>query len=197
MKVFWNKEKKSQEVDSIPVVTLEEPKMSPIEENVPVPSSYEAKPDLGAEEFAEYQRVAKAIGLDTQEALFNERMRHCCAVNGFRIYTASQVDKFLNRKLGVGKWEWMGLRLVDVEHLGGWHTTSSEPHIKFSKKQYGRKIPLPVLLTVQRVLEEVPGAHFYISGIPDVDDDPFLSITCRTGDQFIIERWDEPDFRDI
>jgi hypothetical protein len=189
--MFWKKEKPESSI-----AVAEELKPEPVL-SLDIPSSHEVKPDLSAEEFTEYQRVASAIGLDTQEAIFNERMQHCCAINGFRRYDGVQVENFLHSKLGKGKWEWMGLRICDVEHLGGWVSTTTVPHVPFSRKQYGRKVPLPVLLTVQRVLEEVPDAHFYISGIPGVDDDPFLKVTRQNGNSFIIERWDEPDFREV
>src|SRR5208337_3327674 len=161
----------------------------------PIPKSYEAKLELDGDEFAEYCKAAEAVGLQHSEALFNERIRHCCTANGFRIFNYEQVVEFLDRKLGAA-WEWMGLRDTDVEHLGGWVTAGKPHQVPFSKKQYGRKIPLPVLLTVQRVLEDVPDAHFYVSGIPNVDDDPFLLVTARQSSSFVIERWDEPDFRE-
>ena len=164
--------------------------------SLPIPNAYEVKPDLNVDEFAEYRKVASAIGLTQSESIFNESMRQCMATNGLRQFNTNQVARFLNQKLGKWKWNWMGLRKSDVDHLKGWYQEADGSKVEFGDQQYGRDVPLPVLLTVQRILEEVPDAHFYISGIPGVDDDPFLLVTKQRGSSFIVERWDEPDFRE-
>lgn len=162
-----------------------------------VPQGREVEPDLSADEFAEYRKVAAAIGLEDTGTMFDERMKHCLAANGLSTYEPGDVWRFLNRKLGKGKWQWMVLRQVDVAHLGGWEwEVGGNGVVPFGYEQYGGKVPLPVLLTVQHILADVPDAHFYVSGVPGVDDDPFLLVTNRIGGDFIVERWDEPDFRE-
>jgi hypothetical protein len=53
-----------------------------------------------------------------------------------------------------------------------------------------------VLLTIKAIRDAAPSAHFYVSDeftkerIPD----PFLLVEVA-GEQFVIERWDEPSFR--
>ena len=57
------------------------------------------------------------------------------------------------------------------------------------------RIPIPVMLTIDRIESLYPSARFYISDIRDVKD-PFLAVTVDGADTlFVIERWDDPNFR--
>lgn len=64
---------------------------------------------------------------------------------------------------------------------------------------YNKPIPYPVLLTVKKIADAFPEATFWVSDeakvVPVPVLDPFLGV--RYADKFwIIERWDEPSFRD-
>jgi hypothetical protein len=86
---------------------------------------------------------------------------------------------------------------VDKEHLAGWYSEVDNYKVYFLKEQYRRPIPLPVLLTIEKILTEVPDAHFYISQSADENADPFLNVTGRNCCHFIVERWNEPNYQTI
>lgn len=65
------------------------------------------------------------------------------------------------------------------------------------RELYSKPVPMPVLLTVQRIVEKFPEAKFYVSDKANVQiepRDPFL-LVVHLDQQYIIERWDEPSFR--
>lgn len=63
---------------------------------------------------------------------------------------------------------------------------------------YGKPVPIPVLRTIQRVLEIEPKARFFVSDETSLAErfrDPFLAVQLPGGDELhVIERWDEPSF---
>ena len=89
------------------------------------------------------------------------------------------------------------MRKADVDELSGWimHGTRD---VKFSDQPYRAAVPLPVLLTVEKIQKAVPEVFFYVSA-PKVmagDPDPFLMVTGRGVGVCVVERWDEPGFRE-
>lgn len=173
-----------------PVAVVEPPKVA-----VP-PNIWKPKPELSLDEVSEYAKVASAIGLVTGPIL-EERLEHCLQVNSIDCYSSRGVWDFLDIKLGEGKWVWAGLRQKDCDELpSSWHTSVHRRKVSFSDTPYNRIIPLPVLLTVQKIATEVPEVNFYVSQSADENADPFLLVTTRTIGLFIVERWDEPDFRE-
>lgn len=182
-----------QPADVAAVAVVEQPK------SVPIPKSYEAHPDLNGDELEEYLKVATALGLSSQGAVASERLRHVIKRGNFHIFDRVQVAEYLNEKLGKDQWEWAGLRPCDVEEFSdsNWFSHHGDHRIPFSHRQYSANVPLPVLLTVQRIAEEVPEARFYISNRRENPwADPFLMVTTKNSSSFIIERWDEPSFRE-
>lgn len=61
-------------------------------------------------------------------------------------------------------------------------------------EQYMLAIPSPVLETIERVYDAHPAAAFFISEVKEYPD-PFLMVQLH-GNQFIIEKWDEPAYRE-
>lgn len=59
---------------------------------------------------------------------------------------------------------------------------------------YTQPIPAPVLETIERVHDAFPAAQFGISEVKEYPD-PFLMVSLH-GETFIIERWDEPAYRE-
>lgn len=201
MKLFekWGLSKSLAVAD--PIVAVEERlvESAPTVEPEPLiaiePNRWKAKPEMG-EESDEYMKVAASIGL-VSGPVVTDRLLRCLRDNNIDGYSRQGVADFLDIKLGEGKWVWAGLRPEDCEHLpGSWYCTIGRKNINFTDKPYSRKIPLPVLLTVQTILKEVPNVYFYVSQSADENADPFLLVTSREIGLYIVERWDEPDFRD-
>jgi hypothetical protein len=165
----------------------------------PFPSSGPARePRLDAEEMAEYIRVSAEVGIDCCTDLTREKLLACLREENVHIFDNAQVIAYLDEKLG-NDWEWRGLRTVDVEHLGttgAWHTTGKPREVYFARQPYRGAVPLPVLLTVQKIQRAVPEVYFYVSAPKGNDGDPFLCVTNRWLGSYIIERWDEPNFRE-
>jgi hypothetical protein len=161
-----------------------------------IPARTPVKADLKSEELAEYCAVAERIGVKNS-ALIEERLRRFLEDENIHEFDEWQVVSFLNHKLGKDNWHWRGIRQCDVDELpGSWSMTVHNQKIYFSNKVYGDAIPLPVLLTIEKIQNAVPDVYFYVStaGLPD--EDPFLLVTSRGIGSYIVERWDEPDFRE-
>ncbi len=162
----------------------------------PFPSSHEARtPKLNSEEMEEYIRISSAVGIDCCTDLIREKLLKCLREENIHIFNENQVVAYLDDKLGKD-WEWRGLRTADVEHLSGWHTNSEQRRVDFASEPYRGAVPLPVLLTIQKVQAAVPEVFFYVSAPKDKDGDPFLAVTSRHLSMYIIERWNEPNFRE-
>jgi hypothetical protein len=149
------------------------------------------KPELDGETRDEYLRVAAAIGLTESPAVQAERMRVVLQSENIRCYDDAQVHRFLDHKLGKGKWVWSPLRASDLEHRRGWQDGAG---VRFGSSIYSDKVPLPVLLTIEKIHASCPDAHFYVSS-NQTDEDPFLYVTAGVRG-YIVERWDEPNFRE-
>ena len=160
------------------------------------------KPELdlnfNGDELSEYSRVASAIGFESS-ALLEERLKVFLAENGICVYPIERVVQYLNSKLGKSwferTWCWRPLREKDkdanlfltergrgngcVDNTAGW---------------YRRRVPLPVLFTVEKIHKAFPEVCFYVSDSPK-NCDPFLMVTAMGVDCMAIERWNEPSFR--
>jgi len=151
-------------------------------------------PSMEQAELEEYIKVAKDLGMDLGDGeVFDARLKSFLLKENIRIYESDKVAKYLKEKLPDG-WEFQGFRKQDVEKLKGYTWTTGEDTIKFSNRIYSDKIPFPVLLTIQKILAELPEACFFITA-PIVKGDPFLCVTGTHSRLRFIERWDEPSFR--
>jgi hypothetical protein len=104
-------------------------------------------------------------------------------------------------------WCWRPLRGKDktvrpeVEQGWAYSTPETNDSIWPEATPYDKPLPLPVLLTVKEVSAEFPTARFYVSDEVhsyehrDPVLDPFLLVVVET-ERFIIERWDEPGYRE-
>lgn len=143
-----------------------------IEEYVP------AAPAAGPSE--EYRAKLKAIGAtallskldaDVECASFIEAVK----MRGLRFYRKDNIERYLiaeASKVNAGQWgvEWTPLA------------------------RYTQAIPSPVIDTMIWVKEEFPSATFSISEVKRYPD-PFLMVTLH-GREYIIEKWDEPGYRE-
>lgn len=160
-----------------------------------VPVATAEEPELAADELAEYHRVALTIGFEGNGALFDQRLERFLLENNIHTYHSRDVVPYLDKQLG-NDWVWAGLRPTDTEHLTGWSSEMGGRRVSFGRRTYRGAVPLPVLLTVQTIQQAFPEAHFYVSETAKVNGDPFLMVASRDGGCYIVERWDEPGFRE-
>lgn len=169
-------------------------------EGIPYPKPL---PDLELENEAisAYEGALRSVSSTQTPALISLRLRRAIRDAGLHCYDSNEVVEFLDKKLG-GRWEWMPLRYedkwnVNSRSLGGdLFTETKARNVRISFQIYEGAVPYPVLLTVKTIAKEVQEARFFISGIPRPQGDPFLAVSNGFGDHFIIERWDEPNFRE-
>lgn len=197
MKFPWIKEEPAVAVLDTPLAIPPTDAAVQPKEPAPFPETYAAaKPTLDTPEITEYESLLAEIGIEETPGITLEKLRRCLQDESLPGYNKSQVVAYLDEKLGK-EWEWAGLRQVDVDHLSGWVSHSEgQRDVTFSKRVYQGNVPLPVLLTVQKIQKAVPKVCFYVSSPKVVEGDPFLYVTSRGVAGYIVERWDEPNFRE-
>lgn len=161
---------------------------------VPVPVGIPAVSELEGEHYDQYVAVATKIGFSTNPAMTNQILRHKCASLGLRIYNSDEVGKYLDDQFKEVPWGWKPLRDVDVNKL---ESTHKHLNGRIQLNKYQGAVPLPVLLTVEALLEVAPNVHFYVSDRTErdpADEDPFLMVSSAGMNSLIVERWDEPNF---
>lgn len=160
---------------------------------------------LSADEYAEYQRVATKVGFAPRGLKSNE-LRQYLRDAGIRVYPMDAVQKYLNGKYGEAdgqrgaKWVWKPLRSADGLSIHGAWQSGHLVNGAVAREQapYGKPVPLPVLLTVERIADKFPDALFFVSDEYDAPPigDPFLAVVYgEDSEPVIVERWDEPVFR--
>jgi hypothetical protein len=183
-----------EQIEAIAVAEAPEPVL---EEVASVPRQRNAHRALDIGSAAEYLQTAKAVGLDDDLGYILELKLSAVLVDeNIRVYDYGKVCRFLDRKLGK-EWKWLPLREIDRQEFPGgtWSHEVEGAKRYFGETRYNRPVPLPVLLTVQKIVEKVPEARFFVSGI-ERDADPFLCVTTKLLHVTVIERWDEPDYRE-
>lgn len=184
------------EVDAQPIVAVEP--VAEVKEPVPVPQSGPSrKPGISSEEMQEYMRVSTEVGIDCCTDLTREKLLACFREENIHVFNMKQVVAYLDDNLGED-WQWRGLRTVDAAHMpgGSWSHEVGKRKIFFAGDVYRGAVPLPVLLTVQKIQKAVPEVFFYVSARKNEDGDPFLAVTNRWLGCYVVERWDEPNFRE-
>lgn len=169
-----------------------------------VPASRVVTAELPDEEYQRYVETCKELGLERSPAFVLEKIRQVLITSSIRQYDPRQVAAYLAKKLD--NWAWTPLRPEDcravvkvVEDRGNrwwWWCVGDENLAVFSTTQYALPVPLPVLETARRIAVEVPEALFFVSGRRLAD--PFLLVTSAgaASEGFIVERWDEPGYRE-
>lgn len=110
------------------------------------------------------------------------------------------VYKYENKEDESATWGWRGLRRIDCnERVWG-----SPPRHTFLVGPYRKEIPLPVLLTFDKIQSLMPEEGMVFGFISDEisaadrASDPFLAVLTRngtSGELIVVERWNEPGFR--
>lgn len=192
-------------------VPAEEPAFGP---PVDLPAPTAVASEVPAEELRAYVAVAEAIDFKPTH-LVRERFRQTLAEAGLRRYDRKAVAAYLDHLWGCARtipiagqfsnrhvpWGWRPLRVADVTDGAGSmiFSPTNTNRILVGVEPYNKPVPLPVLLTVQRLLAAEPSAKFYVSDLlqeheQPANRDPFLMVVVG-GEAFIVERWDEPSFR--
>jgi hypothetical protein len=153
---------------------------------------------MNEQELAAYVKVAAKIGLYSG-ALLKEILLHFLSDEGICVYNLEHVEKYLDAKFGStdrAMWGWWGLRSRDVNAVvrsrEGSYNGDTVRHL-----QYRQPVPLPVLLSVDKIVEKFPDLYFYVADKVEPSDfvDPFLAVTGAGLEFIVIERWNEPSFR--
>lgn len=149
---------------------------------------------------ADYAALVAELGVNSA-AVDLETFKALVPQLGLRVYQRAEVQEYLHAlyKVPAGDltplviWGWRPLRKADQEKG---QLVQFNGRIQRSAPLYAKPIPYPVLLTVKAVVDACPSARCFVSDelqgekIPD----PFLLVVLA-GEEFVIERWDEPSFR--
>lgn len=190
----------------------------PVAPKVPVPAaSIDSIPEMDDNLRKQYVAITEELGI-TLPGLMSDRARAFFRDRGTRLYDRTKVTAFLTDQYGaervvsdrsnggrtrVATWGWRPLRSVDVSvsdgHWGFRPSTNGEVWTT-NVSPYAKAIPLPVLFTARDVVAEFPQARLYVSDELHANelrrvDDPFLMVVIAV-EYFIIERWDEPAYRE-
>lgn len=126
---------------------------------------------------------------------------------GLRQYDRKQVAAYLTSQYGPPRegrsgrpaqatWGYRPLMAQDAYNLGAQYITANGVVCNGGTvTSYVKPVPLPVLLTVEKIAERFPKAEFFVSDELTVTEvkDPFLLVR-HAGKDYIIERWDEPGY---
>lgn len=150
---------------------------------------------------AEYAALVAELGVSSAAADL-ENFKALVPRAGLRVYHRAEVQEYLHCKYSVPvgnvsalvHWGWRPLRAID--RGVGRATSTNNGDVQRGAEIYAKPIPYPVLLTVKAVRDACPSAKFFVSDEMQAEriPDPFLLVEVG-GEQFVIERWDEPAFR--
>ena len=148
----------------------------------------------------QHAQLSERLGVApiSQGELLRRSFKSALSEWGLRRYEGAQVRAFLTYQYGRKDWCFRPLREADRrEHAQWWDEDLSRGAIQTGLRVYAKPIPMPVLLTIDRIVERFPSAKFYVSDErrPSDVSDPFLLILIDE-EEYIIERWDEPNYRE-
>lgn len=179
-----------------------------------VPEATSAVFTLDAETAREYAAVCAELGF-TPKQFLAERVLMFCQENNIQVYNLKDVQEYMNHKCGregeysTAGWGWWPMRPQDVDIMPGkinnsgrcWKDVYNREFgggVSSIRSHYREVIPLPVLLTAQKIQKGVPEiAGFAVAAPCDKElKDPFLGVMVDAySAPIIVERWDEPGFR--
>lgn len=134
---------------------------------------------------ARVRHAELATKLGIRPAYVGERLVDFLKAEAIQIYDRVKVEAYLTKQ---GTWGWHALREVDKTVQNG--------SVGAVWPMYQELVPWEVLTTVERIVAKFPNAQFLVAALKK-DPDPFLGVLLRGDDDsfHIIERWDEPGFR--
>lgn len=95
-------------------------------------------------------------------------------------------DRTLRGNPATITWNWHPLRKQDKKAIDN------------GSPVYKHPVPMPVLMTIEKICDRMPDAAFFVTDYEVKDPDPFLLVTHKElgiEGGYVIERWDEPSFR--
>ena len=169
----------------------------------------------------EYMAIAKRLGVTVNGLTRITTLETVLLDEHVRIYRFKDVISYMDKKTPKGKiWGWTAVRVVDRNRCGRSVTFGyNDVNGRFFPGPYDKPIPFPVLLTMEKIenamaqLPEASRPAFFITDYAVPSPDPFLMVATPGVSQiqqpsasghlwqaleescFIIERWDEPNFR--
>lgn len=162
---------------------------------VPVPERRAVSP-RPIVEFAEYKALAEKLGISCP-ALQDEELLDFFAREEILVYPKEKVEAFLRSRAPAGMLvAWLPLRHVDpalAPPLTAPGSMLFDP--PFRAFHYNKPVPLSTLKLVDQILTAFPKAQFYVSDYAVPRPDPFLFVKLPGGASFVIDHWDEPDFK--
>lgn len=191
---------KSTTEDTEVVVAVEEkPKVA----ELVTPQAAQIVSEDGAS--AEYLALAERLGMGDAPAIVQQKLLNALIAEGVSRYSFSSVHEYLlgmAKKAGAIGVVWKPLRKKDGLVWAGsdeWGWNHGSARIKVVNTVYDKAVPMPVLMTVEniekRLGSDVTAYGFLVSDFAVENGDPFLMLSSRRG-CWIIERWDEPSYRD-
>lgn len=148
----------------------------------------------------DYVALAKELGITSAQVAEME-LRLWLRAEAIHVYDMESVKLYMDEKVRKEKpghnWAWRGLREADhhrqIARANPAQNRSSIPW----PSPYPHAVPMPVLLTVKRILERFKDAvSFYVTDYQVQKPDPFLAVQLHDSPLFVVERWDEPSFRE-
>lgn len=172
-----------------------------------VPVSIPAKGEMGSEDFVRYLGLARRLGA-VNGAVRREMLLQSFAKYGIVHYPLDKVEVYLDSKFGVPEksepglsWCWAPLRDADLgrnRDIGKIHwmrrPQGNNRNGNINDVRYEKPVPEAVLETVEKILQDVPEAYFFISE-HCAPGDPFLGVIAEGTEMLVIERWDEQEFQ--
>lgn len=164
-----------------------------------VPATVKPEAVLVGNELAEYSHLADSIGW-APGCILDQKVKIFLAENNICVYPLAKVRDYLDKQFGVhnyhATWCWCPLRKDDRDaNLHNQHESHRNGHIVDNRRYHGQ-VPMPVLVTVEKIHHAFPDVHFYVSDAMQREDgDPFLAITAVGMEMLVVERWNEPSFR--
>lgn len=158
---------------------------------VPPPQPVEV--EIAANELAEYKKVAAEVGF-RPSALVQAELEELLRENNIHVYDYDKVSAFLTQHFAGQEWGWRPLRDSDDGKL----VSHGEGNGEIVRRTYRQAVPLPVLLTVKKIASAIPEVQFYVSDLVGSvnDQDPFLMVCAAGVNRYVVERWNEPGFRE-
>lgn len=171
---------------------------------VPVAQALPVKdlPDLEIKE-DQYRELAIKAGFARVETVIMQRQKLLSSVslmkflaeNGISVYEDKAVRTYMDKITPRHK-EWYWRPLTSNANGHQWRFDDTGYVAISASGPYDKPIPEAVLMTMGKIRDEYQNIQFEITDIQDIPKpDPFLRCSVDGNNWLIIERWDEPKFR--
>jgi hypothetical protein len=176
-----------------------------------VPEPQTPEQELAGEEALEYTKVAEEIGLEAPGVSIELVMAMLQDKVALGVYDETEVRDFLiqearkESRLAKAVFVWRPLRRADrgwgIDRLvtptdHGAILDSCTIHGEMTD-QYTQKVPLPALMLVRDIENEIGKGvvKFFVSDYEAYNPDPFLMMATSRKDRRVIFHWDEPSWK--